>query len=241
MAETPEPEHCDELPGPGAAIPQGIEGGEAGAHQRSRLAVREIGRYQGQRAGGGDHELRVAPVEREARDLASHAGEELAAAAVVAISAIAPVPPDARPLALRPSGDAAAHRIDDPRHLMTGTPGVLDPGKASLFDERIAVADAARLDFDPDRSRARLRDRPFHNLNSALTPRDLRNPHRRHDNSSFCPQEAVMPTVLPRPSFYADDWARQRVTARSALGGMIISSELFSPVPSDRVALPVIS
>src|SRR5439155_7567394 len=145
-----------------------------------------------------------------------HAGKELAPLAMIATPAIAAVPADAHPLARFQLADARTDGIDDSGHFVARNSGILNPRPESFLDQRIAVADAARLDFDPDRSRARLRDRPFHNLNSALTPRDLRNPHRRHDDSSFCPQEAVMPTVLPRPSFYADDWARQRVCRMEA-------------------------
>ena len=63
VAEAAQAEHGDDVARPGAAVPQGVERGEAGAHQRGRLDGRQVGGHQRDRAGGGDHVLAVAAVD----------------------------------------------------------------------------------------------------------------------------------------------------------------------------------
>ena len=138
---------------------------------------------QRDRAGGGDHVLAVAAVVGDAGDLAAHAGEELPAAAGVAIAAVAAVPADAHPLARLPSGDAGADRVDHPGHLMAGDARVLDSREEPLLGDRIAVADAAGLHPDPHRPGTRLRDRPLDDLEGAVGAGDLRDTHHRHVDS----------------------------------------------------------
>src|SRR5205814_1858325 len=113
----------------------------------------------GDRTGGRDQVLRVAAVLREAGDPAGLAGEEVAAAAGIAVPAIAAVPADARPLARRPPGDAGADRVDHAGDLMARHPRVLNARERPLFDERVAMADAARLHLDPDRAGVGFGDR----------------------------------------------------------------------------------
>jgi hypothetical protein len=67
---------------------------------------------------------------------------------VVALSAIAAVPPDPDPLARLPSSDVGADRVDHAGHLMAGNPRVLNTREKALFRHRIAVADAASLHLD---------------------------------------------------------------------------------------------
>ena len=62
MAEAAQPEHGDDVARPRAAVPQRVERGEPGAHQRGRLDGRQVGGHQRDRAGGGDHVLAVAAV-----------------------------------------------------------------------------------------------------------------------------------------------------------------------------------
>ena len=187
VAEPAQPEHGDDVARPRAAVAQRVERGQAGAHQRGRLDGRQVGGHQRDRAGGGDQVLAVAAVIGDAGDLAAHAGEELPAAAVVAIAAVAAVPPDADPLARLPSGDAGADRVDHPGHLMAGDPRVLNSREEPLLGDRIAVADAAGLHLDPHRSGARLRDRPFNDLKGPIRAGDLHDTHRRHGSSCCLP------------------------------------------------------
>src|SRR5262249_32940766 len=118
-------------------------------------------------------------------DLAAHAGEEVAATAVVAVAAMAAVPPDADGLARLPAGGAGADLVDDAGDLVAWDPGVLETRKPALLDERIAVADAAGADLDPHGAGAGLGDRPLDDLEGAFRAGNLRDAHRRHDSSNF--------------------------------------------------------
>src|SRR5207249_3274736 len=127
--------------------------------------------------GGGDQVLAVAAVVGDTGDLTGHAGKKLSTPAVVAMAAIAAVPPNAHALPRLPSGDAGAHRIDHAGHLMTWDPRVLNSRVRSLLGERIAVADAASLHPDPHRSGARPRYRPLNDLERPIRAGDLHHPH----------------------------------------------------------------
>src|SRR5262249_6565185 len=158
---------------------------------------------------GGDQVFAIAAVVRKAGDLAPHAGEELAAAAGIAPTAVAAVPADAHLLARLPARDAGAHLVNDSRHLVAGdTRGLDAPGEA-LLDERVPVADAAGPHPDAHRARAGLRDGPFHDVERAFRARDLRNTHGGHVSSSLalvCGRErCVRPgsAVRATPSSYA--------------------------------------
>src|SRR5262249_56522214 len=140
-----------------------------------RLPRRQVGGHPRHGAGGGDHVFGVAAVEGNPGDRAGHTGEEFSAAAVNALPAIAAVPANAHMIARRPAAQAGADGIDDAGHLVTGDARILDSRKNSLFDDRIAVADAAGLDFDPEPSRRRLRDPPFDDFETSLGTRDLGN------------------------------------------------------------------
>ena len=82
MAEAAEAEDRDEVARAGAAVAEGVEGGEAGAEDRGGFGGGELGGDLRDRGGGGDHVFGVAAVEGEAGDLLGDAGEEIAAAAV---------------------------------------------------------------------------------------------------------------------------------------------------------------
>jgi hypothetical protein len=184
VAEPTQPKHGDDIARPCAAVAQRVERGDAGAHQWGRIDGREVRRHQGDRARGCDHVFAVPAVIRDARGLAAHAGEKRTAAAVVAIPAIAAVPPDADAPSRLPSGHAGADRVDHPGHLMAGNPRVLNSWEKAFFRHRIAVADAACFHLKPHGSRARLWYWPFNDLKGPIRARDLYNTHGRH--SSFC-------------------------------------------------------
>ena len=184
VAEPAQAEHGDDVARPCAAVSQRIESGDAGAHQGGRINGRQVGGHSRNGAGRRDHVLRVAAVECETGDLTGHAGEELPTAALTATPAIAAVPTDARPLARRPSDDAGADRIDHPGRFMTGHARILNTRESSLFDEGIAVADAASLHLDPHRTGAWFRYLPFNDLQGPTRSSNLHNAHRRHDSSS---------------------------------------------------------
>jgi hypothetical protein len=102
---------------------------DAGAHQRGSLGRRQFGRHPRHSSGGGDHVLSVAAVDRDPGGLAAHAGEELAAAAVITIAAIAAVPPYTNALTWLPSGGVGPDRVDHTRHLVAGNTRVLNTRK----------------------------------------------------------------------------------------------------------------
>src|SRR5438067_2066950 len=103
---------------------QGVERGEPGAHERSRLCHRQFGRHKGNRARWGDHVFPVAAIEANAGDLTAHAGEEIPAAAVLAVPAVATVPADTNLLACLPLWHARSDRVDHARHFVTGNPRI---------------------------------------------------------------------------------------------------------------------
>jgi hypothetical protein len=71
-------------------------------------------------------------------------------AAGIAVSAIAAAPAHACALAGRPSGDSGSDFVDDPDDLVSRDARVNDPRVESILRHRIAVADSACLDLDPD-------------------------------------------------------------------------------------------
>jgi hypothetical protein len=62
---------------------------------------------------------------------------------------------------------------------MTRHTGILKPGPKTLLDDEIAVANAARLHFHADLSRAWLRDVAFHQFPISTGFADLRRLHFR--------------------------------------------------------------
>ena len=72
------------------------------------------------------------------------------------------VPADTNALTNRPSGDIGADGINASSYFMTGHARILKPRPETLFDERVAVANAARFDFHPNLSGARFRNRNEH-------------------------------------------------------------------------------
>ena len=139
----------------------------------------------GEGGPGGDHVIGVAAVEREAGDLrAVLAGEEIAAAAVVAGVAMPGVPADADAQAGGPArGDARADGVDDADDFVAGDAGVFDAGHEALFDEGVAVADAAGLDFDADLVGAGRGDGAGDEFEGTVFAGDLDGAHGGHGNS----------------------------------------------------------
>lgn len=183
MAETAQSEYGDDVARHRAAVPQRVECREACAHQRGRLNGRQVLWHERNCTGGGDQELPIAAVIRDAGDLTAHAGEELSTATVIAIPAIAAIPADSHLLARLPSCDTGAERIDHPGHFMAGNPGVLKSWENPLFRDRIAVADAASLHLTPHQPGDWLRDGTFHDLEGAFGAGDLSDPHHGHVSS----------------------------------------------------------
>jgi hypothetical protein len=79
------------------------------------------------RLGAGYEVVGVAAVAGDTRDVGGRlAGEELAAAAAIAMAAVAAVPADTGPLAFGPSGNAGTQGIHHAHHFMSRHARVLD-------------------------------------------------------------------------------------------------------------------
>ena len=72
------------------------------------------------------------------------------------------MPAYAYALTVFPSSDTGAEGIDPPRHLMARHARILNPRPKALFNEHIAVADAARLHSHTNLSNIGLRDLTFY-------------------------------------------------------------------------------
>ena len=95
------------------------------------------------------------------------------------MSAVTAMPAHSDPLAQRPSGDVWTDRIDDSRNLVPRNARILEAGPGSLLGKRVAVADAAGLDFDAHRTRAGPRDFALDEFQGAIRADDLYDAHRR--------------------------------------------------------------
>src|SRR5439155_16447685 len=96
VAQPADAEDGDEVARPRAAVAQRVEGGEAGAHERGGVRGGQVRGDQRDGGGRGDQVIGVAAVERDAGHAdAGLAGEEVRAAAGVAVPAVPGVPADA--------------------------------------------------------------------------------------------------------------------------------------------------
>src|ERR1700679_3709036 len=102
------------------------------------------------RDGGRDHIIRITAIEGNSGDLQRHrAAEEISVAAVVAFTAMSAMPAHADALARLPLSDARAHGIHHADEFVPGHARIFDAWPMTFLHQRIAVANAARLDFDP--------------------------------------------------------------------------------------------
>src|SRR5262245_41131619 len=91
------------------------------------------------------------------------------------------MPPDTDALAGRPADDSLADRVNRAGHFMSWHARELNPRPKPFLHERIAVANAARRDFDSNRSRRRLGNRPLDDFKLLFRARELGNTHCLHD------------------------------------------------------------
>ena len=97
------------------------------------------------------------------------------------------MPAYADALTFLPFRDVAADRIDASRDFMTRHTRILEPGPQTLFDEHIAVANAARLHFHANLPGARLRNVALHQFPVSARFADLRRFHSHvHNMSPLC-------------------------------------------------------
>src|SRR5271163_4041541 len=152
MAESSYPLDSDEITGAGAAVPQRVEGRDAGAHQGSGFFRPQRAGDMGERLDRRDHVGRVAAVVADAWDLQKSAIDIIAAAAWIALEAISAVPSEADAIADSPIARIFAERLDDAGDFMSGRARIGDARPRAVLGEEIAVTYAACVDFDSDLS-----------------------------------------------------------------------------------------
>ena len=180
VAEPADPQDGNDIPRPGAAVSEGVEGGDAGAHQGRRLHRGKLRGDGRQRRSGDRQVVGVTAVKGDAGDQwGIQAGDEITPAAGIAVAAVAAVPPHPHPLADLPAFDPGPQRLYQASHFVARHPGVGEPGEAPLLDKGIRVADPAGLDPDQHPTGARLRAVPFHQFEWSPGAGNL---HRTH----FC-------------------------------------------------------
>jgi hypothetical protein len=104
-------------------------------------------------------------------------GHEVAAAARITIATVSTVPADADPLTLYPALNLLSNFIDNSGNLMSRDARVLNPRPRSLLGQRVAVADAAGLDFDAHGTDAGFRGLAYDYFNGSIWFSDLRDTH----------------------------------------------------------------
>ncbi len=182
MAQATHAEHRDDVARPRTAVSERVERGDARAHERRRIDGCEIRGQQSDRASRSDHVLGISAVESDAGHLTGLAREEIAASAEIALPTIAAVPPNPHALTPGQPCHTGTHRVDHTRDFVTGNSRIRYARKDSLFDDRIAVADAASLDLDSNPALAWLGHRSVHDLNWPFRLGDLSGSHCRRDS-----------------------------------------------------------
>src|SRR5260370_18499173 len=119
----------------------------------------------------------MAGVGREGGHGARREGKKVASAASLADAAVPSVPADSDTLTLRPFGNARPDSINHADNFVTGDPREFEAGISSLFDKRIAMADAAGLDFDTHRCGTGLGNFPCCNFERPVRTGDLHDAH----------------------------------------------------------------
>jgi hypothetical protein len=115
-----------------------------------------------------------------AGDLLVFTIHEIAAAAGVAGEAVAAVPSDAYALARLPVGNVSTNGVDAAGNFVSGNTWILDAGPMAFFYERIAVADAAGFDLNPDLVAGGVWDVSFDEFEVTAGFGNLNNFHFRH-------------------------------------------------------------
>src|SRR5206468_7324592 len=136
MAQAAEAEYGDEFARSRTAVAEAVKRRNAGAHERRRLDRRQLVGDQGQGFGARDHVLGIAAVIGDAGDRREGlAGEEIAAAAGIAVVAVSAVPADSHSLSGRPPGYTGPNSIHDAGDLVPGNARVSDQRKCPIPDE----------------------------------------------------------------------------------------------------------
>lgn len=132
------------------------------------------------RLEGNHHVVGVAAVLGDAGYATVTAGDEVAPAARLAIFTVPAVPTHSHARSRLPLGDLGADGIDHPGNLVARHARIGAPRPSSLFGQRVAVTQAAGLDFDPHLARTRLRNLALNKLQRTLWAGGFDCTHLRH-------------------------------------------------------------
>jgi hypothetical protein len=143
------------------AVPQAVEGGQAGAHQRGRGHRVETFGQRGDEAGFQYGVLGVAAVHHDAGDPLARAQDLVAAHAVVAVAARVAEELGTHRRADRGERDAGPGRRHHAGDLVAGDEREPGDGPAALEHVQVRVTDAARDDLDQHLARTGLGNLAF--------------------------------------------------------------------------------
>src|SRR6266542_1321414 len=185
MAEAAHAEHGDEVARARAAVAQRVVGRDARAEKRGRLYGRQGIGDPRQRDRGRDQEIGITAVVGDSGNLRRDlAGDEVPSPAGIAASAVPAVPADPDAIPHGPAGNVAAERIDRSGDLVPGNARIGDARPVSFDRQEIAVADAARLDANPDLPGTGFGHFALDRLQGCSRPGNLDRTHLRHESSS---------------------------------------------------------
>jgi len=148
MAQASDSLNRDQVSGANARIAQGIEHGDAGAHQRCGIGGWKIVGDGSDCFGGDNHVLGITAIEVNSSDLLVAAEHEITAAAVLAHETVTAMPAYADPLSGLPIGNVGADRVDPAGDFMTGNSWILNAGPMSFLDQSIAATDPTGFHLD---------------------------------------------------------------------------------------------
>jgi hypothetical protein len=180
MAKSADALNGDQIASARARIAERIENRNAGTKQRCGLGGGEIVWDGGDCLGGRHHVFRVTAVVADAGNFVELAENEIAAAAGIAGETMASVPSDADALARFPVGNVGADSVDAAGDFVPGNAWILNAGPMAFLYKRVAVADAAGFDFNPDLAAAGLGNVSFDELEITARFADLDSLHFRH-------------------------------------------------------------
>jgi hypothetical protein len=167
----------DELSGTRLGISECVVDRDASTHQRRRFVGRQIIGHQGHRFSRNDQVFLVASIKMDGGNFLVPTVEKVTATARFTGKTMPSVPTHADALPGLPLSNIWTHHIDASCDLVTRNAGILKSGPLSFFNERIAVADATRLDLDANLAARGLRDGTFHKFKVSTGLADLNGFH----------------------------------------------------------------
>jgi hypothetical protein len=180
MAKSADALNGDQIASARARVAKRIENRDACAKQRRGLGRGDVVWDGCDRLGGRNHVFRVTAVVADGGNFLVLAENEIAAAAGIASETMTAVPPDSDAPAGFPVGNVSTDRVDAAGDFVSGNAWILEAGPMAFLYERVAVADAAGFDFNPDLGAAGLGDVSFDEFEITARFADLDSLHFRH-------------------------------------------------------------